>query len=83
MLKCDVEGCENVAVAEVILYDVYQNGKVFFEQDFGCEFICAAHIVENESKAKGVRQPQGSVEYPFTNQNHAQGFTIYRPLTND
>jgi len=79
--KCKVEGCGADAEYEVILYDVYlNNGKVFFEQDFTCPYLCAKHVVENEKKAQGERKPRGVVDYPYTNRNAAQGFTIYRPL---
>jgi hypothetical protein len=78
---CAVGGCEEEAVVEVILYDVYlAEEHVFFERDHTCPFLCAKHVVENERGAEGVRQPRGSVRYPFTNQEGAQGFTIYRPL---
>jgi len=79
--KCSVEECQNPAAYQVILYDVYVPlGDVFFEEDFTCPRICRDHMIENESKAKGVREPRGDVEYPYTNRNQAQGFTIYRPL---
>ena len=80
MPKCNVSECQNNAVAEVILYDVYYDGSVFYEQDTTCPHICAEHLIDNENRAAGVRQPRGSVQYPFSNQNNAQGFTIYRPL---
>lgn len=78
--KCSVKGCDRKAVAEVILYDVYSDGELFFEQDRTCPFICAKHLIENEEGAKGERKPRGMVAYPHTNQHVAQGFTIYRPL---
>lgn len=80
--KCMVEGCDGNATFEVILYDFYpyRVGDVFFQQDFTCPFICAGHATENESKAVGERRPRGRVQYPYTNQHRAQGFTIYRYL---
>jgi hypothetical protein len=78
---CSVEGCKNPAYVEVVLYDVYLADQgVFFEQDFTCPYLCAAHMAENEEKARGVREPRGHVSYPFSNKENAQGFTIYRPL---
>ncbi len=78
---CAVSGYSREAEYEVILYDFYPaDGTVFFEQDLTCGFICRLHAIENEAQAKGVRQPRGVVEYPYSNRNHAQGFTIYRPV---
>ena len=79
--QCSVAGCDNVATCEVILFDVYMHdGSVFFEQDDTCPYLCAQHVLENEEGIKGERKPRGSVQYPFTNKNGAQGFSIYRPL---
>lgn len=78
--KCHVDGCPNPAAVEVILYDVYHDGHVFFEQDVTCPHLCQEHVAENEKKAAGVRKPRGSVSYPYSNGHGAQGFTIYRPL---
>jgi hypothetical protein len=79
--NCAVQGCKTNAIVEVILYDVYlAEQHVFSERDFTCPFLCATHMVENEQGARGVRKPRGVVEYPFTNKERAQGFTIYRPL---
>jgi len=79
-MKCSVEGCQREATVKVILYDVYPYEDVFFEQDYTCPFLCAEHMTENEFKAEGVREPRGFVKYPYTNQESAQGFTIYFPL---
>jgi len=82
--KCSVKGCDKKAMVEVILYDVYPSaGHVFFERDFTCPFLCLEHMVENEERAKGERKPRGLVEYPFTNLQRAQGFTIYLPLAKE
>jgi hypothetical protein len=62
------------------VYDLRPTGTVFFERDFTCPFLCAGHMIENEKKARGVRKPRGSVSYPYSNKEGAQGFTIYRPL---
>jgi hypothetical protein len=79
--KCSVAGCGRGADVEVILYDVYADlREVFYEQDTTCPYLCGQHMVENEEPARGVRKPRGHVIYPFTNQESAQGFTIYRPL---
>lgn len=78
--KCSVKGCNQQAVAEVILYDTYGDGTVFFEQDHTCPFICEHHLIENEEQATGERKPRGYMVYPYTNQEKALGFTIYRPF---
>lgn len=79
---CAVSGCSQKAEYEVILYDFYPtDGAVFFEQDFTCPFICRVHAIENEARAKGVRQPRGFVEYPYSNRHRGHGFTIYRPVS--
>ena len=80
MEKCRVDDCGKDADLEVILYDFYMHGEVFFEQDFTCPYICMEHAMENESKAQGERRPRGTVHYPYTNRAMAQGFTIYRPI---
>ncbi len=79
---CAVGGCNREAEYEVILYDFYPaDGTVFFETDLTCPAICRSHAIENEAGANGVRQPRGAVVYPYTNRNRAQGFTIYRPIS--
>ena len=84
MEKCRVEGCNEPAVYEVMLYDFYPRiGDVFFERDCTCPFICRKHADENEACAQGTRVPRGNVVYPYTNRNRAQGFTIHRPLPTD
>jgi len=78
---CSVPGCSAKADCVVILYDFYpHNGVVFFEKDVTCPYICVVHRQENEKGIDGVREPRGCCEYPFTNKNMAQGFTIYRPI---
>jgi hypothetical protein len=74
--KCSVPGCDREASFDVFLYDFYPWGEVFDKQDFTCPHICATHAVQNEAGAKGERKPRGMVEYPFTNKDYAQGFTI-------
>jgi hypothetical protein len=82
VVNCSVKDCKDPAYVEVILYDVYMADEgVFFEQDFTCPYLCAAHMVENERQAKGQREPRGHIRYPFSNRYGAQGFTIYRPLS--
>ena len=39
-----------------------------------------AEIMENSREGPPNRRPRGSVHYPHTNKNRAQGFTIYRPI---
>lgn len=78
--SCAVAGCGNRASVEVILYDVYQHGEVYFERDETCPYLCCDHMVENESQARGARMPRGHIDYPHTNRSGLRGFTIYRPL---
>lgn len=82
MPNCSVPECPNSATVEVLLYDVYlhPDGGVFSEQDRTCPFLCENHMIENEERAEGERRPRGDTRYPYTNQNGAQGFTIYREL---
>ncbi len=81
MEKCSVRGCENTASVRVVLYDVYPlDGSVFFEEDHTCPRLCEQHLLENEEKASGTREPRGAVRYPYSNKHGAQGFTIYQPL---
>jgi len=39
-----------------------------------------AEIIKNTREGPPNRRPCGSVHYPYTNNNSAQGFTIYRPI---
>jgi hypothetical protein len=81
MNQCSVKNCTRKADYRVILYDVYISEQdVFFKQDFTCPFICREHMAENESQARGERRPRGDTLYPYTNNQDAQGFTIYQPL---
>lgn len=82
---CSVENCEGLADYIVLLYDHYDDGFTFLEQDFTCPFICEKHLQENERGIgnKGVgerRYPRGPNVYPYTNQAGAQGYTKYIPL---
>ena len=82
-MQCGVPGCDLDAKFRVILYDFYGNvgaTEVFFQTDHTCQFICAHHAIENEERASGERRPRGGVNYPFTNLEGAQGFTIYQPV---
>jgi hypothetical protein len=82
MPNWSVDGCDEPAAVEVILYDVYSSvPDVFFERDRTCPFVCGWHMAENEDGARGERRPRGHVSYPYTNRHGAQGFTIYRPLS--
>lgn len=79
--KCSVPGCSSAAEYRVMLYDFYPRiADVFIQQDHTCPFICREHADKNERDAHGERRPRGSVGYPYTNQEGAQGFTIYLPL---
>jgi hypothetical protein len=80
MPKCSVEDCGKDADCEVILYDIYSEGTVYFERDYTCPYLCTEHVVENEKQARGDRRPRGCVQYPHSNKHGAQGFTIYKPL---
>jgi len=81
MEKCNIRGCKKPAEFEVFLYDVYLHAEdVFFQRDFTCPFLCGEHMAENEQYASGIRAPREHVRYPYSNQEDAQGFTIYRPL---
>lgn len=80
MKRCSVEGCNESAAFEVLLYDRYSDGVVFCEQDFTCPYLCERHQADNEAHAQGERRPRGFVSYPFTNQEGAQGFTKYRAV---
>jgi hypothetical protein len=77
---CSVQDCSNQATAEVMLYDVYESGEVFFERDFTCPYLCPQHVAENEASIQGERNPETITNYKYTNQHSAQGFTVYRPL---
>jgi hypothetical protein len=82
-IQCCVHGCAEPAEYEVYLYDYYpylRDDPEFFEQDFTCPFLCKAHMEENEAKANGERKPRGFVQYPYSNQRMAQGYTKYVPL---
>jgi hypothetical protein len=48
---CSAPACSEVASAEVILYDVYMDGEVFFERDKTCPYLCEKHLAENEASA--------------------------------
>ena len=39
-----------------------------------------AEIIKNTREGTPNRRSRGSVHYPYTNKNSAQGFTIYRPI---
>jgi len=79
--KCSVEGCNEDAYCEVILYDVYMHdGTVHFEQDYTCPYLCKKHLIENEESVSGERKPREISGGKYTNRECAQGFTIYRPL---
>jgi hypothetical protein len=82
--QCSVTGCVRPADYEVYLYDYYPSqNEEFFEQDYTCPFLCDEHMEQNEREAEGERKPRGFVRYPFSNQNFAQGYTTYAPLSDD
>jgi len=39
--------------------------------------------LKNSRKGPAMRRPRGLVHYPYSNRHGAQGFTIYRPLSQD
>jgi len=80
--NCSVPNCSEKAAVEVILYDVYDTGEVFFEQDSTCPYLCHGHVAENEASIQGNRVPGNTVNYKYSNRHSAQGFTIYRPIKN-
>ncbi len=80
-IRCSVPNCNQRADFEVLLFDVYpQIGDVFLEADRTCPTICEDHLIENEARAEGTREPRGVISYPFTNRRRAQGFSTYRRL---
>ena len=80
--KCCVEGCNNVADYEVVLYDYYPKlEESFCEQDYTCPFLCQFHMDENEKGRRGEIKPRQGVSYPYTNQHNAQGHSRYNLLT--
>jgi hypothetical protein len=51
-IRCGVEGCEDLAAYEVILYGIYfDSGELFFEPDITCPYLCQKHMIENERQA--------------------------------
>ena len=79
---CSVAGCETPAYCEVLLYDVYTDiEEVFMERDYTCPFLCRQHMAENEMDCQGIRAPRGDCVYPFTNQEQALGFSVYKPIS--
>lgn len=80
-ILCSVEGCQNIAEFEAVLYDFYDfNNLTFYEQDLTCPFICQSHLNENEEQAVGERKPRGIMSYPYTNRHKAQGYSKYNPI---
>src|SRR3954466_7408309 len=79
MSNCSVPGCTREAYAIPYLFDIYEDGGIFLQQDKTCPFICQAHLAENEIAAKGIRKPRGLVKYLYTNKKGARGFTVYGP----
>lgn len=80
--KCAIQGCTNSAEFEVYLYDYYASpiNKEFMEQDFTCPYLCEDHMNLNETLAIGKKEPRGTVSYPYSNKNKAQGYTKYIPI---
>ncbi|SFS82869.1 restriction endonuclease [Paenibacillus sp. 453mf] len=81
-ITCYIDGCLQVADYEVYLYDYYAPpiNQEFMELDFTCPYLCEHHMSENERQAIGKRVPRGSVTYPYSNKNRAQGYTKYIPI---
>jgi hypothetical protein len=80
-IHCSVKGCPRKAEYEVYLYDYYGPyvGE-FYEQDFTCPFLCEPHLQENEKQAEGERIPRGSISYPYSNREGAQGYSKDAPI---
>ena len=79
--RCSVEGCPNLAVYEVMLYDFDPaDGAVRFVEDESCPFICVEHAIDNERQPRGPRLPHSVVHYPHTNREQAPGLSIYLQL---
>jgi hypothetical protein len=82
--KCCAPDCTRDACFIVYLYDIYPyydgNADIFCQRDYTCPYLCDQHMAENEEKARGTREPRGFMQYPYTNRNRANGFTIYRWL---
>lgn len=77
--RCSVDGCPNLAAYEVFLYDFDDaEGAVLFRVDDTCRFICVEHAIDNERRAGAERQLHTVITYPYTNQAHARGLSIYR-----
>lgn len=80
--KCCVSGCDSDASVEVLLYDFYSHSnEEFSERDFTCPYLCGVHQDENERGIVGVRKHRGSPRYPHSNKHRAQGYTVYRNVT--
>ncbi|MEQ7050725.1 restriction endonuclease [Paenibacillaceae sp. P-4] len=80
--NCSVDACSEIADYEVFLYDYYAPpiNQEFMAQDFTCPYLCEHHMNENEKHSKGKKVPRGSVIYPYTNKNQAQGYSKYIPI---
>jgi hypothetical protein len=80
--KCAVHGCTRSAEFKVYLYDYYAPpiNKEFMEQDFTCPYLCEDHMNFNETQAIGKKEHRGTVTYPYSNKNKAQGYTKYIPI---
>ena len=60
------------------VYDCHKD--LFVEIDKTCPCLCSQHKEQNEAKAKGTKMPRQVTDYPYSNQNSAQGITKYIPL---
>lgn len=81
MCKCSVREFKNNADYLVLLIDYYADTEEFFvEIDNTCPLLCNVYKTVNEQQAQGVSKARGTVEYPYSNRNCAQGVTMYRPL---
>ncbi len=79
MPKCSIPTCTVPAIAQAFQYDV-QGGEPIWRSDDSCPFLCRTHLAANEAETIGERKPGGKVEYIYTNQSQATGFTVYKPL---
>jgi hypothetical protein len=79
--RCPVEGCPNLAVYEVRVYEFdLGEGAVRFERDETCPYLCIEHAVDNERGAHGERGLHALVVYPHTNRDRKPGVSIYLDL---
>lgn len=75
MHECHI--CGSKADVEVVLYDVYYYGDIFFERDYTCPFLCFKHMVENE------RSCRNKGDQVIAENIHGLAFNQYRRARGD